>query len=238
MVLNQMFDRLQGAFERQARFTADASHELRTPVRVRVVPFRIGLGQGSFARRVQRVARGLLSCVETNEGFGRRSAHLGRSRFGTTGSATRTVDFRHRCKSALSLLQPLAEQRQIELASELQPVEIRGDVERLGQVVTNLISNAIAYNRDGGKVRITLAPQEANAVSTVSDTGIGIEAADLPKIFDRFYCVDKSRSGSRGGNGLGLAICREIVRSHGGTIEASSVAGEGSTFTVRLPTGT
>jgi signal transduction histidine kinase len=98
-----------------------------------------------------------------------------------------------------------------------------------------LLTNAIKYNRDHGTVHITLNSTDREAVLTVTDTGIGIEAADLKKVFERFYRADPSRSGARAGTGLGLAICREIVDIHGGHIDASSQPGVGATLTVRLP---
>jgi signal transduction histidine kinase len=98
-----------------------------------------------------------------------------------------------------------------------------------------MVSNAVTYNRDGGQVRLHLVAEDSNAILTVSDTEIGIGESDLPRVFERFYRVDKARTGNSGGIGLGLAICREIVHSHGGTIDVASVLGEGTTFTVRLP---
>jgi signal transduction histidine kinase len=117
----------------------------------------------------------------------------------------------------------------------LQTVQITGDSEQLCQVVSNLVNNAIAYNREGGQVRLYLAAEENNATLSVSDTGIGIGEDDLPSIFERFYRVDQVRTANSGGIGLGLAICREIIRSHGGIIDVASMVGEGTTFTVQLP---
>ena len=129
----------------------------------------------------------------------------------------------------------MADQKQIELKCDLQTVHVIGDAERLCQVVANLVNNAITYNHEGGQVRLHLAAEEHNAGLSVSDTGIGIEESDLPRIFERFYRVDMARTGNSGGIGLGLAICREIVHNHGGIIDVASVVGEGTTFTVRLP---
>ena len=139
-------------------------------------------------------------------------------------------------EASAALLKPMAEQRQIELTCELQTAQVAGDVERLAQVVANLVNNAITYNRAGGQVRLHLAAKEHHAVLTVSDTGIGIEENNLPRICERFFRVDRARTGNgNAGVGLGLAICQEIVHAHGGTINVSSKLGEGSTFTVRLP---
>ncbi len=113
-------------------------------------------------------------------------------------------------------------------------MEVVGDPERLGQVITNLLTNAIQYNRPKGEVRVDLKLQNGLAVLTVADTGQGIAAADLPRLFGRFYRADKSRTGS-GNSGLGLAISKAIVEAHAGTIEVASKEYSGTAFTIRLP---
>jgi signal transduction histidine kinase len=102
-------------------------------------------------------------------------------------------------------------------------------------VVTNLLGNAITYNRPGGSIEVTLSEEDGAAVLRVADTGIGIAAENLPHLFERFYRVDPARSRAAGGSGLGLAICKSIVEGHGGTIDVESTAGVGTTVTVRLP---
>jgi signal transduction histidine kinase len=114
-------------------------------------------------------------------------------------------------------------------------MECLGDAERIGQVVTNLLTNAIHFNRDQGEVRLSARTENGAVLLTVVDTGQGIPAEDIPHLFERFYRVDKSRSRIQGRNGLGLAICKAIVDAHGGTIQVASQTGVGSTFTVRLP---
>ncbi|RLC57486.1 MAG: hypothetical protein DRI80_14940 [Chloroflexota bacterium] len=128
-----------------------------------------------------------------------------------------------------------------EVALELDAPEslvVTGDTDRLAQVFTNLLDNSVAHTPAGGKVTIAARRvDEGRTVEvTVTDTGEGIPAEALPRIFERFYQVDKSRRRGRGA-GLGLAIAKEIVEAHGGTITAESVVGLGSRFTVRLPDG-
>ena len=130
-------------------------------------------------------------------------------------------------------MQPLAEERSVKIVCDLSVTECVGDSERLAQVVTNLLTNAIQHNQSGGEVRVGLKSKDGVAQLTVSDTGAGISAEDLPRVFERFYRADKSRS--TGGNGLGLSISKAIVEAHGGTIEATNQVQIGSTFTVRLP---
>jgi signal transduction histidine kinase len=145
-----------------------------------------------------------------------------------------SFDLAQTVADSVEMVQPLAEEFQVKLISELSSTEITGDAGRLGQVVTNLLSNAIQYNQPGGEVRVQLTSRDGLAVLTVADTGQGIAPEDLPRVFERFYRADSSRTG--GGNaGLGLSICKAIVEAHGGTIEVASEKGKGSVFTVQLP---
>jgi signal transduction histidine kinase len=105
----------------------------------------------------------------------------------------------------------------------------------MSQVITNLLTNAIDYNRPGGEVAVSTATASGSALLIVADTGVGIAEADLPFIFDRFYRVDRSRSRAEGHTGLGLAICKAIVEAEGGAIEAESKLNAGTTFTIRFP---
>ena len=138
-------------------------------------------------------------------------------------------------RESVELVRPLAEWRGITIDSDLLTVECLGDAERINRVVTNLLTNAIQFNRDQGNIRISVAADTASVRLQVADTGEGIPAEDLPHIFERFYRADKARSRARGRNGLGLAICKAIADAHGGSIEVSSQVGVGSIFTVRLP---
>ena len=234
-VLNRMFGRLEAAFQRQARFTADASHELRTPTAVVLAQAELALAKERSpeeyqealeacqraARRMESLVEGLLTLARIDAGQGEARAEV--------------VDLATVVEHAVALLQPMARQKQVTLTRDLQSVPVRGDATRLGQVVANLLSNAVRYNRPQGQVRISLTTEAHQAVLSVEDTGIGISADDLPRISERFYRVDPARTGESGGVGLGLAICQEIVRNYGGTIDVASVLGVGTTFLVRLP---
>ena len=134
----------------------------------------------------------------------------------------------------MTRLQPLAAQKGVALTCDLVPVSCDFEPMRMEQVIVNLIENAIKYT-DEGAVSITVSQEGADAVFSVADTGIGIPQEAIPKLFERFYRVDKARSRSTGGTGLGLAIVREIVKRHNGSIIVQSQEGKGSTFTVRIP---
>jgi len=138
-------------------------------------------------------------------------------------------------RDCVELVRPLAADRGVEIHCELPAVKCVGDSERIGQVVTNLLSNAIHFNHEKGEVRVAARFENGTAFLAVADTGVGIPPEELPHIFERFYRVDKSRSRIQGKTGLGLAICKAIVEAHSGAIEVTSQPGAGSTFEVRLP---
>lgn len=234
-VLNSTFARLETAFAQQQQFTADAAHELRTPVSVILTQTQTALQRERAAteyretveacqrsaQRMRRLIESLLELARLDAG----QETMKQLRFNLTGTVNDCVE----------QLKAIADQRSIKVLAELVPVEITGDAERLARVITNLLVNAIQYNQPGGEVRIKLEAQPGLAVLTVSDTGPGISTEDLPHVFERFYRGDKSRTVSNGNAGLGLAISKAIVEAHGGMIQVSSEPGIGSTFTITLP---
>jgi two-component system, OmpR family, sensor kinase len=236
-VLNSTFARLETAFAQQQQFTADAAHELRTPVSVMLTQTQTALTRDRSAteyretveacqrasQRMRRLIESLLELARLDAG----QETMKRLRFNLAGTVTDCVE----------QLKPLAGQRHVKILTELAPVEITGDAERLAQVAANLLTNAIQYHQPGGEVRVKLEAQTGLAVLTVSDTGPGISAEDLPHVFERFYRGDKSRTAAHGNAGLGLAISKAIVEAHGGTISVSSKPGTGTTFTAILPLG-
>jgi signal transduction histidine kinase len=125
----------------------------------------------------------------------------------------------------------------VETAIPDNPVPLRADRNRIRQLLLNLVTNAVKYTPAGGQVSLGLADHDSDLVVTVSDTGIGIAAGDLPHIFDRFWRADpaRSRAGERPGTGLGLAITKWVAEAHGGTISVQSRPGRGTQFTVTLP---
>jgi len=236
-VLNATFSRLDAAFAQQARFTADAAHELRTPVSVVLTHMENGLASGcpngehreAFAagqRAAQRMRQLIGSLLE-----------LARLDAGEESFHRTPFDLSRVAEDCIEQLRPLADEHRIALQSDLAPLELCGDADRMGQVIANLLHNAILHNRTGGGVRVAGREESGFVTLTVSDSGPGILPEDLPRIFERFYRADKSRSGSTGGSGLGLAISKGIVEAHGGSLEVASEWGGGSSFTIRLPVG-
>jgi two-component system, OmpR family, sensor kinase len=234
-VLNGTFARLQASFARQAQFTADASHELRTPVSVVLTQTQTALARDrpaaeyrdsllacqQAAQRMRRLIESLLTLARLDSGEG-----------AARGSA---CELDRVASDAIELLRPQAEREGITLTTDLGSVRCEGNPELLGQVVANLLGNAIHYNRAGGSVLIKAREERGVALLSVTDTGEGIAPEDLPHVFERFYRADKARSNKAGRTGLGLAIVKAIVEAHGGTVHAASERGQGSVFTVRLP---
>jgi heavy metal sensor kinase len=233
--LNEAFDRLERAFDRQTRFTADASHELRTPLSIVLAQAELALSRErsleeyrkgyattlQAAQRMKAVVEGLLTLARADA----REINLRKER----------VDLRAIVEETLSMLGPMALPKKVAVKLHAETVHVTGDPDRLREVVTNLVTNAVRYNREGGRVDVSLKADGKDAVLAVADTGIGIPAADQPHVFERFYRVDKARARDEGGSGLGLAITKWIVESHGGSIAFTSREGEETTFTIRMP---
>ncbi len=145
------------------------------------------------------------------------------------------VDFTELVEGCVERLKPLAEGQHLNLVLNLQPTEVLGDTLRLAQVVINLVQNAIQYTPAGGSVSVMVESTSAGTHLKVADTGIGISATDLPRVFERFFRADRARSGGEGRTGLGLAISQAIIQAHGGRIAVESTFGVGTCFTVHLP---
>jgi len=234
-VLNKTFDKLSHAFDQQVRFTADASHELRTPISVILSSCQFALRRN---RSGEEYREALASCEQSAQHIrrlGEALLDLARVDSGEFRLAKEQIDLAPTVAASIRLLGQLAEERQIVLESEIDPCPGFFDAGHLQQVVINLLSNAIKYTPEGGRVRITLQAVAAEAVIIVEDNGNGIAREDLPHLFDRFYRVDKARPSDKENTGLGLAISQAIVSAHGGRIEVESQPGEGTLFRIVLP---
>jgi len=234
-VLNEAFDRLQAAFDRQTRFTADASHELRTPLAVLRSQAELALSRPRSADEYRKAVEACLRAAERMTGLIERLLALARADAGHAALHREPVDLGRVVAETAAQFGPLAEQKGVTLTVAAVPAVVTGDAAALGQVVANLVANAIQYNRPGGSVGLRLTADGGVVTLAVSDTGVGIAPEHRPHVFERFFRVDKARSRAAGGTGLGLAICKAIVEAHGGTIGFDSAPDEGSTFRVRLP---
>ncbi len=236
-VLNSTFARLEAAFAQQARFTSDASHELRTPVSVILSQTQTALTRERSAAEYREALEACQRAAQRMRNLTENLLELARLDAGQEQLKHVPFDLSRVVRECAEFVRPLAADRGIEIRCDLSAVECVGDAERIGQVVTNLLTNAIQFNQDRGKVQVSLRAQDSIAALTIADTGQGIPAEDLAHVFERFYRVDKSRTRAKGSTGLGLTICKAIVDAHGGSLEASSQLGRGTTFTVRLPIG-
>jgi len=234
-VLNRTFARLEAAFAQQQQFTADASHELRTPLAVIISEAQTTLARERNAAEYRETVETCLGAAQQMRRLAQSLLELARYDAGQEPLARQPFDLAERARACVARLRPLARERGLEIHCDLAPTPACGDAERVDQVITNLLTNAIHYNRQGGEVRVSTLAQAGAAVLTVSDTGPGIAPEDMPHVFERFYRADKSRGRAEGRAGLGLAICKAITEAHGGTLAAESSPGAGAAFTLRLP---
>ncbi len=235
--LNGMLERLEAAFKKITQFTADASHELRTPVAVMRTRAELSLRKARSADEYRDVIAEVLAELEKTSGLIEQLMFLARADSGAETlhfSATNVAEvLREACHqgSALAEAKQVAFQEQIPGGS----MWIQGDASSLRRLFLILIDNAVKYTPASGQVEVSLRQNDGYAVAQVSDTGIGIADADLPNVFERFYRADKARTRESGGVGLGLSIGRWIAEVHAGTIEVHSAPGRGSIFQIRLP---
>src|SRR5216117_2597889 len=239
--LNQMMTRLERSFAALRRFTADASHELKTPLTV----LRAGVERA--ITRPDLPQETLASLEETLQEVNRMTElleallTLARADEGRADLHRESVDLRDIIAEAGETGELLAEHAGVGIDIRLpsEPVMLSVDRSRIRQLALNLIENAVKYTPRGGQVSVELGSNDGRVVFTVADTGIGIAPGDLPHVFDRFWRADsaRTRTSERAGTGLGLAMCKWIAEAHGGTIEVQSRPGRGTTFTVGLPRG-
>jgi two-component system OmpR family sensor kinase len=231
MVLNQTLERLERLFHARQRFLADASHELRTPL----TTIR---GNMDLIRRMGEADLEILDDVQDELERMTRLVDdlllLARADTGGLPLYRRPVELDDIFLEVYRQVQSIESPVNVTI-SEVDQVYVLGDSDRLKQMLLNLVDNAIKYTLAGGQVTMSLAKQDGIALVEIRDSGVGIPAEDLPRIFDRFYRVDKARTRNPGGSGLGLSIARWIAVAHGGSINVESTVGKGSTFTVSLP---
>ncbi|MER3418676.1 MAG: hypothetical protein C4343_06200, partial [Chloroflexota bacterium] len=242
---NAMAARLQESVEiirrdrdRSRDFLADVSHELRTPIAA--LRTFIELLQGPAGSDPDARAEFLESSrqqLERLDWLAQNLLELSKLESGLLELDLRPDDLRACVESAVEQAEAAARRRGIELALHLpdDPLRIRHDPQRIGQVVANLVGNALKFTPRGGRVDVRLAPSRDGALLEVRDTGVGIDASELPRIFERFYRGSPANEARSSGSGLGLAIVKSIVDMHGGRITVESRLGVGSSFRVWLP---
>ena len=227
--------------ERERRlFVSNVSHELRTPL-TSVKSYLEALDEGALydpvapdfikvslneTNRMMRMVTDLLHLSRIDNASG----HLDVELINFTAFITFILNRFDKMRSQ-------DQEKKYELVRDypITSVWIEIDTDKMTQVIDNILNNAIKYSPDGGKITVSMKTTDDQMILSISDQGLGIPKEDLPKIFDRFYRVDKARSRAQGGTGLGLAIAKEIIKQHNGFIWAKSEYGKGSTFTIVLP---
>lgn len=222
--------------ERMRRdFVANVSHEFKTPLTAIRGYTETLLGGAvddpkialDFLHTIERNAKHLESLVSDLLTLARLEAEL--------PASFDTVNIRGLVEEQLSQRKSTIVERNLHVVNECPEVELYADRVRLGTALSNLIDNAVSYNRPSGEIRVSGAQDNGSFLLSIADTGEGIPPADLPRIFERFYRVDKARTRGSGGTGLGLSIVKHAVESQGGSLTVSSKLGVGSQFSIRLP---
>lgn len=233
--MNQMFDRLQHSFDRQKQYLSDASHELKSPLTMLRIFFEDAASHHQLPadfqqqleaqrRNVRRMERLVKTMLELSLLEVRNSCHR------------EPLDLTGLLASVIEDFEPLLEKERLRLVSRLPSrLDIRGDRDALRRVMINILDNAVKYNRADGLIEIDAARNGNRIRISVLNTGPGVPAAELEKVFEQFYRVEKSRSLEYGGAGLGLAMVEKIVRMHGGVVRMESREGEWAKIILELP---
>lgn len=218
-------------------FSANVSHELKTPL-TSISGFAEMIANGMyqneadvklFGSRIFEESRRMMALIET-------IMHLSKIEENQTTITWKPVDMGAAAHYAADLIEPQADHRHVTIHVDAQPLYVYGNQALLFELVMNCVDNAVKYNKEGGQVNVTVHGSGMDTVEVrISDTGIGIPKDKQARVFERFYRADESRTKATGGSGLGLAICKHIVTQHKGTIEISSIEGEGTTILIELP---
>src|SRR5262245_60917300 len=237
--LNRMMERLEDAFHHISRFSADAAHEIRTPLAIIRGELENALQTTGLTVDLRETLSSALEEVERLSRIVEQLLEMSRLEAGETLVERTRFDFTEMTKNTVDQMRLLAEEKKLQLEFRgKKPVDIEGDPIRLKQIVVNLVDNAIKYTPLGGSVSVTTFPQDGKVILEVRDTGIGIPEDATSQIFDRFFRVDKARSRQLGGTGLGLAIVKSICTAYKGAVSVKSGEGKGALFRVEIPVGT
>jgi heavy metal sensor kinase len=235
-VINAMLERLETSFSQAARFSADAAHELKTPLTILQGQLEVAIRQAVPGSAEQQRCGELLEEVQRLKSIVQKLLLLSRADAGRLILQTEPVDLTRLITSAAEDIELIAPRLQLE--TTIQPgITVAADFTLLRQVVGNLTSNAVKYNQDGGLIKLALEADAQRARLTVCNTGPAIRPEDRTRIFERFYRIDKSRSREVDGTGLGLSLAREIARAHGGDLFLDATDDSLVSFVLTLPRG-
>ena len=234
---NDMLARLESAVKRLSQFTADASHELRTPVALIRTTAELTLRRERSPDTYREALRQVVLESERTSRLVEDLLLLARADAGLPALSLERLELTPLVRDVCQQGQVLAEARQLQISTEApeDPVYVEANDPALRRLLLLLLDNAVKYTPAGGRITVSVGSDSAGATVAVRDTGIGIADSALPHVFERFYRADESRNRDAGGTGLGLAIAKWIAERHHASLEAQSVVGEGSTFRVRFP---
>jgi heavy metal sensor kinase len=236
--LNEMLARLDAAFAQIRQFSADASHELQTPLTILKGELEVALRLPRSPENYQRTLRSALEEIDRIAHLVEGLLLLARADAGVLRMDRRLVDLAQLVDEVHRQAKVLADTHDVTLRAEpVASVSIQGDQERLRRLLLNLVDNAIKYTQAGGRVTLSLGREGEWAAIRVSDTGAGLSPHEQEQVFQRFYRGAEARSRGQEGSGLGLCIAQSIAEAHGGQIRIESTPGAGSTFKVCLPLG-
>ena len=235
--LNAMLARLEASVKRLTQFTADASHDLRTPIALIRTSAELSLRRPRTEDEYRETLARILVTSEETTHLIENLLTLARADAGASELHFEDIDLVSRLEKISEEAGILAAGKGIEVTSEFAagPIRVSADPVAIERLLLIVVENAVKYTPNGGRIAVSLANGSGSARIEIRDTGIGISEKDLPHIFERFYRADQARSREPGGSGLGLAIAHWIVDLHGGLIEAESQLGSGSVFRISLP---
>jgi len=237
---NQMTDRLHQSFEQIRRFSTDVSHELRTPITAIRGQLEVALFTAETPEQYRESIINAMEDIEKLSSIVRALLLLSQAESGQVVLQKTSLDLAEVVTDLVDQFQIPAEEKDVRLTAEIEPcAPVEADHTQIERLLSNLLSNAVKYTPKGGSVRVIVGPAREPGWTKISveDTGVGIPAENLPHIFDRFYRVRNAQTNAIQGLGLGLSFVAWIVEAHGGRIDVASNSGDGTRFTVLLPSG-
>ena len=234
--INGLLDRIAAHLRERRDFLANSAHELRSPLAAMQSTVEVALQSGRLQPAEEETLAVVIDQCRSLEHLVNQLLLIAETEAERLTVRREEVRLDRLVSIAADMFSAAAELTDVRLSiGELRETPMYGNRDHLRQVVNNLLDNAVKFTPPGGEIQVNLRHRDALAVLTVTDTGVGFSAEDMPRVFDRFYRADRSRQRAGRGTGLGLSICKAVVEAHGGTIGVESEFGMGSTFTVTLP---